>query len=147
MLNMFQFVLCFILMAALVNFIIDYKNRMLNKFKVFFVAEKGAEIPQKSTSGAAGYDFKVHSFKKFYGENNEEFPINDSNIQSIGLYPGGRVLISTGIRMKIPKGYELQIRSRSGLTLKQGLIVLNAPGTIDSDYLGDVGVIIYNAGS
>ena len=145
-LDIFEFIFYFILLCSLINLIFDYKSKMKSNPKVFFITKEGAEMPQKSTFGAAGYDFKVHSFKKIYKENNEEFSIDDPNIQLINLYPGERALISTGIRMKIPKGYELQIRSRSGLTLKQGLIVLNSPGTIDSDYLGDIGVILYNAG-
>lgn len=146
MLDIFELIFYFILLCSLINLIFDYKSKMKSNPKVFFIPKEGAEMPQKSTSGAAGYDFKVHSFKKIHKENNEEFSIDDPNIQLINLHPGERALISTGIRMKIPKGYELQIRSRSGLTLKQGLIVLNAPGTIDSDYLGDIGVILYNAG-
>ena len=112
---------------------------------VLFILEKGVEMPQKATSGASGYDFKAHSFKVVY-RGNSEFPLGDSNHSKLILKPGERVLISTGVKMQVPQGYELQIRSRSGLTLKQGLIVLNAPGTIDSDYTGDIGVILHNAG-
>lgn len=67
--------------------------------------------------------------------------------EAIILYPGQRELIHTGIFLDIPAGYEVQVRSRSGLALKNGLIVLNEPGTIDSDYTGEVGVILYNASS
>ena len=67
--------------------------------------------------------------------------------EAIILYPGQRELIHTGIFLDIPVGYEVQVRSRSGLALKNGLIVLNEPGTIDSDYTGEVGVILYNASS
>ena len=63
---------------------------------------------------------------------------------SIDLAPGARVLVPTGLQLEIPDGYEAQVRSRSGLALKRGLTVLNAPGTIDSDYRGDVGVILIN---
>ena len=58
--------------------------------------------------------------------------------------PGERQLIPTGLHIEIPQGYEGQIRPRSGLALKSGITVLNAPGTIDPDYLGDVGVILIN---
>ncbi len=67
--------------------------------------------------------------------------------EAIILYPGQRELIHTGIFLDIPTGYEVQVRSRSGLALKNGLIVLNEPGTVDSDYTGEVGVILYNASS
>jgi len=62
------------------------------------------------------------------------------------LPPGGRRLIPTGLYMAIPEGYECQVRPRSGLALKQGVTVLNAPGTIDADYRGEVGVILINLG-
>lgn len=64
----------------------------------------------------------------------------------IVLKPGERKLLPTGIKMALPPGYEAQIRPRSGLALKHGITVLNSPGTIDADYRGEVGVILYNAG-
>lgn len=74
------------------------------------------------------------------------------NKESITIQPNQIKLIKTGIAVGMPKKYaqfnqqyEMQIRSRSGLSLKQGLIVLNAPGTIDLDYIGQIGVIMYNA--
>ena len=62
------------------------------------------------------------------------------------LRPGERALIPTGIFMELPAGYEAQVRPRSGLALKHGLTVLNAPGTVDADYRGEVGVILINLG-
>ncbi len=63
------------------------------------------------------------------------------------LEPGMIKLIPTGLRMAIPQGYEGQVRPRSGLALKHGIGILNSPGTIDSDYRGPVGIILYNAGA
>ncbi len=63
---------------------------------------------------------------------------------ALTLNPGERALVPTGMRLEIPPGYEGQVRPRSGLALKRGLTVLNAPGTIDADYRGDVGVILIN---
>jgi dUTP pyrophosphatase len=63
----------------------------------------------------------------------------------IFLAPGERVLVETGIKIELPRGYELQIRPRSGLAYKSGIIVANSPGTIDEDYRGEVKVILYNA--
>ena len=63
------------------------------------------------------------------------------------LPPGGRALIPAGFRIALPAGYEAQIRPRSGLALKHGVTVLNAPGTIDADYRGEVGVILVNHGA
>jgi dUTP pyrophosphatase len=64
--------------------------------------------------------------------------------QALVLAPGDRTLVPTGLRLEIPRGYEAQVRPRSGLALKRGLAVLNAPGTIDADYRGDIGVILVN---
>jgi dUTP pyrophosphatase len=84
------------------------------------------QLPLYATEGSAGMDF--------FACGNYE------------LLPGEVRLIRTGIAMEIPEGYELQIRSRSGLALKNKIFVLNAPGTIDSDYRGEIGVIICNVG-
>ena len=62
------------------------------------------------------------------------------------IAPGGRKMIPTGIRIALPEGYEAQIRPRSGLALRNGLTLLNAPGTIDSDYRGEISVIMINHG-
>ncbi len=62
------------------------------------------------------------------------------------LKPGDRVLVSTGIKIAVPKGYEAQTRPKSGLALKQGLSIANTPGTIDSGYRGEVGIIAINLG-
>jgi dUTP pyrophosphatase len=64
--------------------------------------------------------------------------------EEITLQPLDRALIKTGLFLEIPEGYEAQVRPRSGLALKKGLTVLNAPGTIDADYRGEVGVILVN---
>jgi len=69
-----------------------------------------------------------------------------SNNGGIILRPGETVLVSAGIKIQVPKGYEAQVRPRSGLALKHGITVLNSPGTIDSGYRGEVGVILHNSG-
>lgn len=66
--------------------------------------------------------------------------------QPVTLNPGQRALIPTGLSWALPEGMEAQIRSRSGLALKHGVVVLNAPGTIDADYRGEVGIILMNLG-
>ena len=83
-------------------------------------------IPSRQTPGSAGMD--VHAY----------IP------ESVVIPPGERRLIPTGLKTYFPEWMELQVRSRSGLALKNGIIVLNAPGTIDSDYTGELGVILYN---
>lgn len=62
------------------------------------------------------------------------------------IAPGDRALIKTGLAVAVPPGFEVQVRSRSGLALKQGVAVLNSPGTVDADYRGEVGVILINHG-
>ena len=92
------------------------------------VNKSGNDLPKFETEGAAGADLKA-----FLSGN-------------VVLQPNQRLLIPTGLFFEIPKGYEIQIRSRSGLASKYGVIVLNSPGTIDSDYRGEVKVLLYNSG-
>jgi len=66
--------------------------------------------------------------------------------ESILIKPGARVLVPTGLAMAVPQGYECQVRPRSGLSFKTGLMVANSPGTIDSDYRGEVKIILANLG-
>ena len=67
--------------------------------------------------------------------------------EDIRLEPGMRTLVPTGIAIAVPEGYEAQIRPRSGLAIKHGVTLVNAPGTIDADYRGEVGVIVINHGT
>ncbi len=101
---------------------------------VKFIWEDGADrsigLPHYATEGAAGADVKAHL---------PEGPVT--------LDPGERTLVGTGLRMAIPAGYEAQLRPRSGLALKHGIILPNSPGTIDCDYRGPLGIIVMNAGS
>jgi len=66
--------------------------------------------------------------------------------EAVDIGPGERMLIPTGLSIALPKGYEAQIRPRSGLALKHGITVLNTPGTIDADYRGEIGVLLINHG-
>lgn len=66
--------------------------------------------------------------------------------QTITIHPGERKLISTGLQIALPEGFEAQVRPRSGLAFKHGITVLNSPGTIDADYRGDIGVLLINQG-
>lgn len=93
-------------------------------------ADQGIALPGYATSGAAGADIRA----------------NLPDRGSVELAPGARALIPTGLRLAIPEGYEVQVRPRSGLALKHGVTVANAPGTIDADYRGEVGVILVNLG-
>ena len=96
------------------------------------VNKSGNSLPEYKTIGSSGMDIMA-----WLPESEEE----------LVLKPEERTLIHTGLYFEIPDGYEIQVRSRSGLSLKKGLIVLNEPATIDSDYRGELGVILYNASS
>lgn len=97
-------------------------------------ADRTLALPQYETAGAAGADLRAN-----FGAD-----IRDTGVN---LDVGQRALIPTGLRMEIPQGYEAQVRARSGLALKHGITLANAIGTIDSDYRGDLGVILWNGGS
>ncbi|MDD7757432.1 MAG: dUTP diphosphatase [Clostridiales bacterium] len=94
--------------------------------KVCVVNKSNHRLPEYSTPMSAGIDLKANIS------------------EPITLGPLQRILIPTDLYMAIPEGYELQIRSRSGLALKNGIFCLNSPGTVDADYRGNVGVILAN---
>lgn len=98
--------------------------------------------PEYATSSSAGFDIVVDSFMKLVTQRNY-VPETFSDKGEL-LYPGERILVGTGYRLAIPEGYQLEIRSRSGKTLKEGLVVANSPGTVDADYRGEVMVILHN---
>lgn len=85
-----------------------------------------AQMPRQATPESAGSDL--------------------CSSESLTLYPNDIRLVHTGLQMDIPKGYHVEVRSRSGLALRDGVFVLNSPGTVDSDYTGEIGVILCNAG-
>jgi dUTP pyrophosphatase len=87
---------------------------------------EGLTLPAYATGGAAGMDVV--------------------SAEDVTIAPGGRHAVATGFAMAIPEGYEVQVRPRSGLALKHGVTCLNTPGTIDSDYRGEVKVILANLG-
>ncbi len=93
--------------------------------------ERGSEdlsLPSYASSGSAGMDLRA------------------AIAEPVTLLPGGRALIPTGLRIALPEGYEAQIRPRSGLALSAGLVIPNAPGTVDADYRGEIQVIVMNLG-
>ena len=90
---------------------------------------EGLDLPAYASAGSAGMDLRA------------------AVAEPVTLQPGGIGLITTGLRIALPGGYEAQIRPRSGLALKHGLSMVNTPGTIDSDYRGPVQVIVVNHGS
>ena len=101
----------------------------MERLRVLISKKEGAQLPAYETIAAAGMDLVAFIDK------------------DIVLKPGERVLIPTGILVGIPEGFEAEIRPRSGLALKYGVTILNAPGTIDSDYRGEIKVILINLGN
>ena len=95
-----------------------------NKISIKFKLSDGASLPEYKTTGAAGADVC----------SNEYCSIN----------PGSWKMVSTGLFPEIPENFEIQVRSRSGLAAKNGVFVLNSPGTVDSDYRGEIKVILAN---
>ena len=99
-----------------------------NSVEIAFTVADGAILPEYKTDGASGCD--VYAFVK----------------EPVELLPGDIKLIPTGLACAIPEGFEIQVRPRSGLAAKNGITCLNTPGTIDSDYRGEIKVILINLG-
>lgn len=98
----------------------------MEKVKVKVVNKGGQPLPEYATAQSAGMDLRANLS------------------EAIIITPLERKLIPTGLHIALPKGYEAQIRPRSGLALKKGITVLNSPGTVDADYRGEVGVLLIN---
>ena len=90
---------------------------------------EGLPLPAYATEGAAGMDLLA------------------AVTEPLTIPPGGRALVPTGLRLALPPGHELQVRPRSGLALRHGIVLPNSPGTIDEDYRGELQVIVLNAGT
>ncbi|MDP2064235.1 MAG: dUTP diphosphatase [Phaeovulum sp.] len=97
-------------------------------------ADAAVPLPGYETAGAAGADLRANLPEAV-------------RAAGLRLEPMQRLLVPTGLRLAIPEGYEVQLRPRSGLALKHGVTLANAPGTIDSDYRGPLGVILVNLGA
>ena len=98
----------------------------MKKIQVKVVREEGVTLPKYETEGSAGLDVRA----------NIKEPIVLKSLE--------RLLIPTGLKVAIPEGYEIQVRPRSGLAIKHGITMLNSPGTVDSDYRGELKVIAVN---
>jgi dUTP pyrophosphatase len=101
---------------------------MTNKCKIHIVNKSTNVLPEYKTEGSAGMDIRA------------------ANPEVVKLVPGGRALIPTGLYIQLPEGTEAQIRPRSGLAIKNGITILNSPGTIDSDYRDEICIILINLG-
>ena len=101
-----------------------FESQFTSQVGLKFINESNNKNPEYAYSSDSGFDLRA-SEEKF-------------------IFPNSRALIPTGLRFDIPDGYEIQVRSKSGLALNQGLFVLNSPGTVDSGYLGEIQVILFN---
>ncbi len=104
------------------------KNEFSIGYSIKFINKSNNPDPEYSTEGSAGFDFRA----------------NINEVVTLG--PGEKTMISTGLYFELPTHLELQVRPRSGLAAKHGVTVLNSPGTIDSDYRGEVMIILINHG-
>ena len=96
-------------------------------------ADRAIPLPEYETGGAAGMDLRANLPQAH-------------RLVGLTLAPGARAIVPTGLSLAVPQGFEAQIRPRSGLAYKHGITLANAPGTIDSDYRGPLGVILINLG-
>lgn len=103
-----------------------FKDNKVMSIKIKVVNKGSQELPKYETKNSVGMDLRANI------------------TEGVVIRPLDRALIPTGLHIALPEGYEAQIRPRSGLALKKGITCLNTPGTIDSDYRGDVGVILAN---
>lgn len=98
----------------------------MERIKVKIINNSGFDLPTYETFSSAGMDVRA-ALK-----------------EAVVIHPMERMLIPTGLRVQLPHGYEMQLRPRSGLALRNGITLLNTPGTVDADYRGDIGIILIN---
>ena len=111
--------------------------------KVNVVNKSSNELPAYAKAGDSGIDVRA-DFSRGVSDQFMYGAAYDEIRNVIILFSGGRCLVPTGIFTSFPPGYEIQVRGRSGLALKSGIQVLNSPGTVDSSYRGELGVILFN---
>lgn len=125
----------------------------MNKLKIEFKLDLGVELPKVESEEASGFDVRatkiLSSYKGSSEASAEKLEMMKSGFERSGyikIRPFERILFGSGITVaNIPSSLELQVRTRSGKALKTGLFVANSPGTVDSDYRGEIGIIIYNS--
>lgn len=108
----------------------------------------GGLIPTKATDYSVCFDLyaKLDALEKIKSYNCISSKNEDVNKNQMFINPGGRCLIPTGLNIEVPMGYEAVVRPRSGMAINAGISIVNSPGTIDSDYRGDIGIILINHG-
>jgi dUTP pyrophosphatase len=113
-----------------------FRVRMTSSLLIKYLPDTDQDfpLPKYQTMGSSGLDLRAYLPK-------------DKRVDGINLFPGEQSLVSTGFAIQVPDGFEGQIRARSGLSLKYGVNLANGVGTIDSDYTGELGILLFNAGS
>lgn len=114
----------------------------------FHPLHEDAEMPARATEGSAGYDIKAYLKRrivKVRQPNNEELEV-DAN-EGLTLMPGERAMVPCGFKMKVPSGFEAEIRPRSGTAYKVGLTLVNSPGTVDADFADEWMILMINLSS
>lgn len=123
--------------------------------KVSIVNKSQFDLPSYATAGSAGMDLRADLTRKpeikgmvsFINSDRTQLDENNnpkSGVAKIILFPQSSAIIKTGIFIQLPDGYEARIQPRSGLSFKKGLSIMNSPGCIDSDFTGDIGIIVAN---
>lgn len=113
--------------------------------KINVINKSTNNLPEYAKQFDAGMDLRA-DFTRGVSDKNMSGAAYDEVANVIHIFSGGRCIVPTGIFTAIPPGYEVQVRSRSGLAIKYGIIVLNSPGTVDSGYRNEWGVILMNCG-
>ena len=136
---------------------LEYQN-VRNELLAFIGAESAAgkaEAAQPQTTSAAGVEVRITQredckdlpLPRYMSEHASGMDLHAAVAEDVTIEPGRIRLVPTGLSIAVPPGYEAQVRPRSGLALKHGITIVNSPGTIDSDYRGEVGVIVGNIGT
>lgn len=112
----------------------------------FWRVHTEVQIPRHQTDGSACFDlsFQGHGKNKVTGFNRMNKPVERIMQRTMTIAPGDRMMVPTGLVMDIPKGYSVRLHARSGTSLKQGLVLANAEGVIDSDYVEEVFILLHN---
>lgn len=128
----------------------DKFYKIMQKVQVQVVNKSNNPLPAYADNGFnSGCDARADlwGLQEKFMFNAKEIRREDNTIECVRINPGGRALIPTGLHVAIPEGYEIQVRDRSGLALKNGIMITNGIGTIDASYRGEIGIIITNTGT
>lgn len=117
----------------------------MNVLKIF-KTHPDIVLPRHQTSESACFDiaFQRAGKSRIHGYSNANKPVERITDGSLTISPGDRILVPTGLILDIPKGYSVRVHARSGLSVKQGLVLANAEGVVDSDYIDELFIILYN---